>query len=63
MPCPGQGIVVYSRRNALGNLGLIYRNQGDTACARDYWTRALAIFEAIEDPNAELVRGLLADLG
>jgi len=47
----------------LGNLGLIYRNQGDTACARDYWTRALAIFEAIQDPNAERVRGWLAGLG
>lgn len=48
--------------NALGNLGSAHEILGDPARAYDLWTQALAIFEAIEDPNAETVRGWLAGL-
>jgi tetratricopeptide (TPR) repeat protein len=46
----------------LANLGNAYKILGDPARARECWTQALAIFEAIEDPNAEKVRGWLAEL-
>jgi len=49
--------------NRLANLGLLARDQGDAARARDLWQQALRIYEAIEDPNAERVRGWLAELG
>jgi hypothetical protein len=35
---------------------------GDPARPRECWTQALALFEAIEDPNAETVRRWLAEL-
>jgi hypothetical protein len=38
------------------------RDRGDAARARDLWQQALRIYEAIEDPNAERVRGWLAGL-
>ncbi len=49
--------------NRLANLGLLARDQGDAARARDLWQQALRIYEAIEDPNAGRVRGLLAEIG
>ena len=39
--------------NWLANMGLDYKQLGDETRAREMWERALAIFEAIEDPNAE----------
>ena len=48
--------------NHLANLGLLAKGQGDLARARALWEQALRIFEAIEDPNAERVRGWLAAL-
>ena len=48
--------------NALANLGLLAEGQGELAHARELWEQALRIFEAIEDPNAERVRGWLAGL-
>ena len=49
--------------NWLANMGAAYEELGDTARARQMWEQALAIFEAIEDPNAERVRGWLEGLG
>jgi len=46
----------------LGNLGSAYKNLGDLVRARQLWEQALRIFEAIEDPNAKRVRGLLKQL-
>ena len=43
-------------------LGVACRVLDGTAWARDLWEQALAIYEAIEDPNAERVRGWLAEL-
>ena len=48
--------------NALANLGLAYKSLDDPARTRDLWTQAHAIFEAIQDPNAEKVRRALAQL-
>jgi len=48
--------------NALANLGLLAKGQGDLARARQLWEQALDIYEAIEDPNAERVRGWLDGL-
>ena len=48
--------------NALANLGLLAEGQGELAHARELWEQALRIFEAIEDPNAERVRGWLKEL-
>ena len=48
--------------NALANLGLLAKGQGDLARARQLWEQALDIYEAIEDPNAERVRGWLDEL-
>jgi tetratricopeptide (TPR) repeat protein len=45
----------------LTNLGQAYRDKGDVSRARECWTQALAILEAIEDPNAEEVRCWLAE--
>jgi len=53
------------RRNEgvhLANLGLLAKGQGDLARARELWEQALRIFDAIEDPNAERVQGLLDEL-
>jgi tetratricopeptide (TPR) repeat protein len=49
--------------STLANLGLLAREQSDAARARDLWQQALRIYEAIEDPNAERVRGWLAEIG
>jgi tetratricopeptide (TPR) repeat protein len=46
--------------NQLANMALLAKEQGDVPCARDLWTQALAIYEAIEDPRAEDVRRWLA---
>jgi len=46
----------------IARLGLLARDRGDAARARDLWQQALRIYEAIEDPNAERVRGWLAEL-
>jgi hypothetical protein len=54
--------------NRLGNLGLAYAAlgevfpDGDRPGTINYYEQALAIFEAIEDPNAEKVRRWLAEL-
>ena len=49
--------------NTLANLGIICEEQGDTERARECWTQALALQEAVQDPKAERVRGWLAGLG
>jgi tetratricopeptide (TPR) repeat protein len=46
---------------ALRNLGTIAHRQGDPSTARQLWQQALAIFETIESPHAETVRGWLND--
>jgi len=48
--------------NCLTSLGLLAKEQRDKAHARELWEQALRIFEAIEDPNAERVRGWLKEL-
>jgi len=48
--------------NRLGNLGLAYAHLGEADQARRYWTSALQVFEALENSNAEQVRGWLAGL-
>jgi tetratricopeptide (TPR) repeat protein len=45
----------------LGKLGLSYKELGEMAHAREVWAEALRIFEEIEAPQAEWVRGLLAE--
>ena len=47
--------------NALANLGTAYKELGDMDRAKELWRAALEIYEAIEDPNAERVRGWLAN--
>jgi tetratricopeptide (TPR) repeat protein len=47
--------------NALANLGQAYKKLGDMNKAKELWRAALAIFEAIEDPNVERVRKWLAE--
>ena len=52
------------RRNEgtwLGNLGQVEAG-GDHPGAIEHYQQALAIFEEIKDPNAERVRGWLAEL-
>ncbi|CAO3446379.1 Transcriptional regulator, AfsR family [Azospirillum argentinense] len=51
-----------SEGNRLGNLGLAYADLGETKQAVDCLEQALAIFEAIESPYAERVRGRLDEL-
>jgi tetratricopeptide (TPR) repeat protein len=46
----------------LGNLGIAYRNLGQSQQARQTWEQSLQIFEEIKSPDAERVRGLLAQL-
>jgi hypothetical protein len=46
----------------LGNLGLAYRDLGQTERARQYLKQALAIFEKIRSPSANFVRDWLAEL-
>jgi hypothetical protein len=48
---------------ALASLGLAYLGLGEEDRTREYWTRALTILDSIEDPSAEEVRRLLAELG
>jgi len=48
--------------NDLANTGLLVKGQGDSARARELWKGALEIYEAIEDPWAEQMRGLLDGL-
>lgn len=47
---------------AYSNRGNARSAQGDLAGARADYERALAIFEASDDPRAETVRQILADL-
>lgn len=42
----------------LGNLGLAYSDLGEVEQARTCWQQSLAIFEQIQSPHAETVRGL-----
>ena len=46
----------------LANMGMAYKQLGDRNRARDLWQQTLAIFEAIEDPTAALVREWLEGL-
>ena len=46
----------------LANMGLLVEEQGDPSRARELWEQALRIYEAIQDPNAERVRGWLAGM-
>jgi tetratricopeptide (TPR) repeat protein len=46
----------------LANLGHVYRQLGDAPRAGDSWEQALAVYEALADPNAERVRGWLEQL-
>jgi tetratricopeptide (TPR) repeat protein len=48
---------------ALTNLGRIAERQKNLALTRELWEEALGIYEAIEDPRAEVVRGWLEKLG
>jgi tetratricopeptide (TPR) repeat protein len=48
--------------NHLANLGTTYAALDEPARAREYWAQALTLLEAIEDPNAERVRGWLGAL-
>ena len=50
------------KENRLVNLGVLAKGQGELARARQLWEQALDIFESIEDPNAEQVRGWLDEL-
>ena len=49
--------------NHLANMGLAHKQLRDEVKAREMLEKALAIYEAIEDPNAERVRGWLKGLG
>jgi tetratricopeptide (TPR) repeat protein len=42
--------------NSLNNLGAACNSLGETEKACDLWRKALAIYEAIESPNAKIVR-------
>jgi tetratricopeptide (TPR) repeat protein len=46
----------------LGNLGNAYAALGEVEKAIDYHKQALAIFQAIGDPNADRVPGWLEEL-
>jgi len=48
--------------NTLNNLGMLAKEQGDLARARQLLEQALEIYEAIEAPAAERVRGRLKQL-
>ena len=48
--------------NALANLGIAYAILKRFSEAHDAWTSALALYVAIDDPNADEVRDLLAAL-
>ena len=47
----------------LGNLGKAYSQLGDWSKARELWEKALAVFDAIDDPHGRQVRQALAGLG
>lgn len=47
-------------QNALANMGLAYKELGDRAETRRLWQEALAIYQAIESPEARKVQGWLA---
>jgi hypothetical protein len=44
-------------------MGQAHSRLGDPARAPELWEEALRIYEAIEDPNADEVRGWLEGLG
>ncbi|MBI4675227.1 MAG: tetratricopeptide repeat protein, partial [Chloroflexi bacterium] len=48
--------------NALANMGLAYKELDDMDRAKELWRAALVIYEALEDPNVERVRGWLKAL-
>lgn len=48
--------------NALGNLGIAYKNLGETRRAIKYLGEAQVIFNAIGSPDAAKVRAMIADL-
>ena len=48
--------------SGLGNLGIAYVGLGETNLAIGFCEQALSIFEGIGHPNAELVRGKIANL-
>jgi hypothetical protein len=53
---------VRERRGLGSNLGNAYRALDQVELARDCLEQSLYIFEEIKDPNAERVRGWLAEL-
>jgi tetratricopeptide (TPR) repeat protein len=52
----------HSEGNSLGNLGLAYRDLGQTERARQYLKQSLTIFEKVRSPSADYVRQWLAEL-
>jgi hypothetical protein len=46
----------------LADLGRIYLAQSEKGLARDCWTQALALLEAVHDPGTQAIRRLLAEL-
>lgn len=46
----------------LGNLGDLYKDQGDFRLAHHYLTQALSIFEEIQSPFSNAIRGSLMEL-
>jgi tetratricopeptide (TPR) repeat protein len=48
--------------NRLANLGATYERLDEIEKARTYWQKALAIYEEIQSPHAETVRGWLEGL-
>ena len=47
----------------LANMRQAYKRLRDVTRARELWEEALHIYEEIEDPHAEWVRGWLRELG
>jgi hypothetical protein len=47
-------------QNALANMGLAHKKLGALTEARRLWQEALAIYQAIESPEARKVQGWLA---
>ena len=53
---------LHSQGNALGNLGLAYRDLGQLNQAKSYLEQALPIFEKIRSPSTKMIREWLDEL-
>ena len=53
---------LHGQGNALGNLGLAYRDLGQLDQAKSYLEQALPIFEKIRSPSTEMIRDWLDEL-